>query len=354
MPDKRTVDELSIEELERILAIKKREVRQKQLRRMRNNGRVVGVEPPTASVKSTPPAAKNATSDPTGLPAQTIDLPANAVQQRAITPQFEDDVEHRSYAKVKNSEDTHIWRRFIDRSLLLLEVAAVLGLVALGVVLFQNINLLERETAEAQSRADEQIRAGIPTIAPTPQLRLVDVVLPGGHTPPDPAGGGGQFNFEEIPEHLRAQFYEQVYLPPDVARAPVTDDTPRRIIIPDIDVDHVIVQGVDWEALKNGVGQLPNGITPKTPNGNLVLAAHNDIYGEIFRHLDQLEPGMEFQIQTATQIFTYRITGSDVVTPDAVHVMESRGYAAATLISCYPYRDNSKRIIIFAERVDTL
>ena len=41
MRDKRPVDELSIEELERILAIKKREERQKRLSRMQREGRMV-------------------------------------------------------------------------------------------------------------------------------------------------------------------------------------------------------------------------------------------------------------------------------------------------------------------------
>ena len=67
-----------------------------------------------------------------------------------------------------------------------------------------------------------------------------------------------------------------------IPRPPATAETARRIVIPEIGVDHVIVQGTDPEALKLGVGQEQNGTTP-SGNGNLVLAAHNDIYGEIFR-----------------------------------------------------------------------
>jgi hypothetical protein len=44
MRDKRPVDELSIEELERVLAIRRREDRQKQLQRMQRNGRVMSDE----------------------------------------------------------------------------------------------------------------------------------------------------------------------------------------------------------------------------------------------------------------------------------------------------------------------
>ncbi|MEO0598854.1 MAG: hypothetical protein AAF126_22280, partial [Chloroflexota bacterium] len=48
MPDRRPVDELSIEELERVLSLKKREARQKNLRRMRTTGRVIDTSPQSA------------------------------------------------------------------------------------------------------------------------------------------------------------------------------------------------------------------------------------------------------------------------------------------------------------------
>jgi sortase A len=84
----------------------------------------------------------------------------------------------------------------------------------------------------------------------------------------------------------------------------------------------------------------------------VVLAAHNDIYGEIFRHLDQLEPGDQFQIQTRSGIYTYVVRASDIVEPDAVHVMDRQGKAMVTLISCYPYQVNTERIVVFADRID--
>ena len=55
MRDKRPVDELSIEELEKILAIRKREEREKRLDRMKRSGRVVGAEAATpATVNNAP------------------------------------------------------------------------------------------------------------------------------------------------------------------------------------------------------------------------------------------------------------------------------------------------------------
>lgn len=318
MPDKRNVDDLSIEELERVLAIKKRQQRQERLTRMQTSGRTVPSMPP-----------------PLARPA-----PQDGVY-------FEDDLP--ALPKRKNSDGG---RAFFDRLLLAVEASAVIGLIVVGVVMVSNILALQDKTAEAQRAAQSAISAFLPTIAPTPTLNLARVVLPGGHTPPNQEGGG-QFNFEEIPPNLRALLRDQIFLPADVQRPPVLPETPVRVVIPDLRIDQPIVQGVDWEALKLGVGMLPNGATPADRNANVVLAAHNDIYGQIFKDLDKLKPGMYFQIYTQTQIYSYVVTRTEIVKPDAVWVMDERGYSAATLISCYPYQVNTERYIVFAEKVET-
>jgi sortase A len=222
-------------------------------------------------------------------------------------------------------------------------------MVFIGYSLFQAINDLERETASAQALADEQRRMTIPTLEPTPTLRLENFVLPGGHTPPT-APGGGQFNYAEIPSHL-LPLVQSEWIEPVINRPAPTSETALSLIIPKLSINHTIVQGVDWEALKMGIGQLPNSTNPGDEVGNVVLAAHNDIYGELFRYLDQLAPGDEFQIQTQTQLFTYVVTELREVEPNDVYVMDQRGGATATLISCYPYQVNNKRIVVFAERV---
>lgn len=342
MPDRRSVDELSIEELERILAIRKRQARQQQLERMKASGRVIPSQTAQADISAF------LFKDASDLPATTSEATRSAAQ--AARPYFEDDVA--GALPTRQRQDQSIWRTFVDRSLLLVEIAAVIGLIVLGAAFLDGISTLQRQTAEAQASAEEQIRAAIPTIAPTPQLQLASIVLPGGHTPPNQAGGG-QFNFDEIPPNLRALVRDQVFLPPEIERPRPLPEGPRRIIIPQINVDQVIVPGTDWEALKLGVGQHLNGATPADPDRNVVLAAHNDIYGEIFRHLDRLEPGMQFQIQTESRFYTYVVRETRIVKPNDVYVMEDQGVPMVTLISCYPYQVNTQRIIVFADRVDT-
>ena len=346
MPDKRSVDELSVDELERILTIKRREERQTRLKRLRSSGRVI--ETVDDTLKPVTQASQQlASNDSSGLPADTIQLNPDSIQKRKVVPEFEDAIDMRDYKKKSNAG--RIWRMFVDRSLLLLEVSAVIGLIVLGIALFNGLSLLEQETADAQAAAEAQRLALLPTVAPTPQLTLDRVVLPTGHSFQN---NQPVFNFSEIPENMRGLVVNQIYLPPDIARVPPSDDTPLRVIIPDIDVDNTIVQGVDWNALQQGVGMLPNGAVPTSDTDNVVLAAHNDIYGELFRDLDQLEVGDQLQVQTRSGFFTYIVRESIVVDPDDVHVMDSQGVPMLTLISCYPPRVNNQRIIIHADRVD--
>ncbi|MEO1287721.1 MAG: sortase [Chloroflexota bacterium] len=345
MSDKRSIDDLSIEELERVLAIKKREARQQRLQRMKGTGRVIETEAKSPKPRQTVPQPMTAV-DAIQEPRYEID--PNTVQKRKVVPEFEDAIDTRDFKKKSNSG--RIWRMFVNRSLFLVEISAVIGLIVLGIALFNGLTTLEQETAAAQQAAEEQLRASLPTVEPTPQLTLDRVVLPTGHTF---AGNQPQFNFAEIPENMRGLVVNQVYLPPDVARVPVTDNTPLRVIIPSLEIDNTIVQGVDWNALQQGVGMLPNGATPTGDGDNVVLAAHNDIYGEIFRYIDQLQAGDEIQIQTRTGFHNYIVREEGFqVDPDAVHVMDSQGTPMLTLISCYPYRVNNKRMIVHADRVD--
>lgn len=343
MRDKRPVDELSVEELERILAIKRREERMLVMERMQRTGRVIET-PDLPPVEAEPvPDAALPQHDPVEAALASLTQPVlyeNATSVEAA-PRFDESADAARY-KVNPAAR----RRIIDRLLLVIEVVAVLLIGVIGVNLFQAITRLDQETAQAQALADEQRRLTIPTIAPTPTIRLENVVLPGGHT----YSANPQFNYDEVPEFLRPRVQSE-WVQPVINRPPQTSETALALIIPKLNLNATIVQGVDWEALKQGVGQVLNGINPGDDYGNVAFAAHNDIYGKLFEHLDQLEPGDTFQLQTRTTVFTYSITDKLLVEPNDVSVLENRQGATATLISCYPYQVNNQRIIIFADRI---
>lgn len=346
MRDKRPVDELSIEELERILAIRKREERQGKLQRMQRSGRIVPAESvrPAASESAeglpaavTRALASEASPAPRPAPASSVVRPVEAA------PRFYEDV-----INPHQPDRARFWKSVVNQLLLVVEVVAVGGLMFLGYQMLSATNTLQRESANAAQIADEQRRASMPTLAPTPQIRLSQVVLPGGHT--FTASGEAQFNLEEIPAALRPLVQTEL-IQPITSRPPPTVETALELSIPKLNLDQTVVQGADWEALKLGIGQVLNGVNPGDQEGNLVLSGHNDIYGEYFRYLDQMEVGDQFFVRTQTQVHTYQVTGFKIVDPTDVYVLDNRGGATATLISCYPYRVNNKRYIVFADRI---
>jgi len=314
MHDRRSVEELSIEELEEILAIRKRETREARLKRLRAEGRVLDV-----------PEAVAAASDQSIAPQRD----SSTVTRRSKVSEFyEEEKPHRHFGP--SPQATRRWR---DRLLLLVEVGAVVGLI----LIFINVQQARIETNEAAFIA----QPAQPTPVPTPLINTI--VLPSGHKPPI-APGGAAPNLDEIPAHLRA--YAQSITPQPIPTP--GPGQPTRIQIPAIDVDAQIVAGDTWEQLKKGVGQHIGSANPGE-RGNLVLSAHNDVFGEIFRHLDQLQPGDEIVIYSGAQRYRYTVSEQRLVAPTQVDVMSSTNEPSVTLVSCYPYLVDNQRIVVFGQ-----
>jgi sortase A len=120
------------------------------------------------------------------------------------------------------------------------------------------------------------------------------------------------------------------------------------LVIPAIGVDAPVVHGVEAESLKLGVGHYDGSVNPGEV-GNVVLAGHNDVYGEVFRDLDQLQTGDELTLYSQLSEYRYRVRGWRIVEPSDVSVLEPTVTPTLTLISCYPYRIDTQRIIVVAD-----
>jgi sortase A len=220
----------------------------------------------------------------------------------------------------------------MDRILLVVEILAVVGLAG---ILFNGMGLLRTLNQEVAAALQQ------PTLSPTPLITAV--VLPSGHTPPT-SPGGAQPNEAEIPEHLRP-------LVQSLANLPIPTPGPEQAIrlqIPAIGVDAPVVQGDGWDQLKKGVGQHIGSANPGQA-GNVVLSGHDDVFGEIFRDLINLQPGDQVILYTAQHQYIYVVTGSQIVEPTQVEVMAVTGDPTVTLISCYPYLIDNKRIVVSAK-----
>jgi sortase A len=372
MSDKREIDDLTVEELKELLYAKRRAGRQKRLRRMRAEGRLVEfsdvIDHDSLSLESDGAMTKAVTPTETTSERAGDEIPANdnssTSTPSAQMPLFDSWGTYPTVTADGESEydeidaDTVIdfipapqpdedetrsvfgWRPFANRLLLIVEIAAVISLIVLAYMIWQTTRELNQEIAEAQEAASATL--ALPTPAATPVIGVV--VLPSGHKPPvngrppEPGEAG------DIPAHLLPIL--DAYVPPPIPTP--GPEQARRIQIPAIDLDKPIVQGDSWEELKKGVGQHIGSGRPGG-TGNIVLSAHNDIYGEIFRYLDQLAPGDEIIISTERNSYTYIIRDLQVVEPTDVWVMGPTEHASSTLISCYPYLVNNKRIVVFAD-----
>jgi sortase A len=320
MPDRRTVDELTIEELEQILIVKRREARSERMQRLRELGRI----PAEAALPNEDMAAFAVGASQAG----TIIDPQVAHQRSYDLEPLGSKKRHgRKGRNRRERQSSSRFGRIRDKVLLVLEVGALLGLVAILVLSLSNLRALNDEYAEAK-----------PLPTPTPTPLMVASILPGGHEPPEEPGS--------IPTHLRGMVEGEA--PPPVTIPTPGPEAPTRIVIPAIDVDALIVEGDTWEQLKLGVGHHINTANPGE-RGNVVLSAHNDIYGEIFRRLDDLELGDEVIVYADEQPYRYIVTAKQIVEPTHVSVLAAATKPIATLISCYPYMVDTHRIVVVAE-----
>jgi sortase A len=332
---KRKLEDLSVEELEKALLIKRRQARMERFQRLSEAGsstnEALTQDAPAQNLpKPTTVASNNMTVTATGFKAAVM----RPLQGRKGKKQQAD-----SHEKPPERSRS---KKFTDGLLLGLEVTAVVGLVAVLVISYFNLRELNDEVSVAQQNA---LATSVPpTPAATPPIALAQ--LPGGHSPPTSPGGA----VPDVPQHLQ-QWVQPSAAPGSSVTIEVEQqrsNPPTRIVIPKLKVDAPIVNNVTWEDLKKGVGHLPGSAYPGE-RGNLYLAAHNDIYGEIFRYLDKLEPGDEYFIYGGEQKFRYVVKEKRIIDPTDVEVMWPTTEPVATLQTCYPYLVDSHRLVVIGE-----
>lgn len=358
MGQKRDPSELSVEELEQLLYQKKRANRRQRLARMKGEGRLIeiaGLPPPNPK----PPAVPRPKAAPTEA-LRRYQLDEGRANERAIgsTPSNgktngranSQPVDNNIYNYELEEEETAEeglainWRWVFNKLLLVFEVSAVAGLVALALFVWGTARELNQEIASVQEAQIASV--ALPTETPRPVIDAV--ILPSGHKPPIDGRPAEPGEAGYIPEHLLPLL--DAYVPPPIPTP--GPEQARRVEIPSINVDAPIFQGDNWDQLKKGVGQHIGSALPGL-EGNIVLSAHNDIFGQIFRYLDKLESGDEIIVSTDRQAYTYIVRDIQVVEPTEVWVMAPTEHASATLISCYPYLINDKRIVVFADLATT-
>lgn len=146
------------------------------------------------------------------------------------------------------------------------------------------------------------------------------------------------------------------------------DMTPRRLVIPAIDLDapietvgwHVINGASTWDVPDHfAAGWLKTSALLGQP-GNTVLDGHHNIAGEVFRRLVDLRVGDKLEVYAGNNVFFYKVTTRQILKerdqPLEVRLKNAQWIQPTederlTLVTCWPYTTNSHRLIIVAKPV---
>ena len=143
---------------------------------------------------------------------------------------------------------------------------------------------------------------------------------------------------------------------------------PDRIVIPSIDLDAPVVpvgwtieeQGGQrvsvWESPDFAAGWHETSAKPGN-SGNVVLNGHNNIRGEVFRYLIDLEPEESILLYVGDTIYHYSVSEKYILKErgesSEVRYQNAQWIAPTederlTLVTCWPYTSNTHRLIIVA------
>lgn len=157
---------------------------------------------------------------------------------------------------------------------------------------------------------------------------------------------------------------------PPVETTPVEDDLPRdqffitvprqayadgdvQLIIPKLDVDVPVMNGVDADTLLRGVGLYDYAQLPGEAGANVSIAGHRNGLrnGKItdnmpFYYLDTLEEGDYLYLRDGDTIYQYRWESAEVVEPDDWGPIYRQDHACLTLTTCTPIGISDHRLIV--------
>src|SRR4029079_2263948 len=133
--------------------------------------------------------------------------------------------------------------------------------------------------------------------------------------------------------------------PPDpYAPEPVVQIATLRI--PKIGLTAPLYEGVSLTVINNGPGHWP-GTAPPGTWGNSVIAGHRTTYTQPFLNIDALAPGDQiiFDLPDGTEA-TYATTGTEVVAPNALWIVNQTPGSTVTLFSCHPKGSAAQRLVV--------
>jgi sortase A len=132
------------------------------------------------------------------------------------------------------------------------------------------------------------------------------------------------------------------------ANVPVTQI--GTITIPRIGLVHPIYEGITLTVIDHGPGHWPGSAMPGQ-RGNTVFPGHRVTHTHPFLNLDLVRPGDLVVFHTKAGTFTYSVTGTQIVRPTDMWVIDQTPTPTMTLIACHPKHSAAERIVVKGELV---
>jgi LPXTG-site transpeptidase (sortase) family protein len=131
--------------------------------------------------------------------------------------------------------------------------------------------------------------------------------------------------------------------------APAEGTPVGRLVIPRIDLDEIMLEGIETEDLNAGPGHLPGSVLPGE-RGNSIVSAHRDRH---FNHFDALKVGDTVVTESRVGHTMWVIVSQRVVDKDARALFRTSD-TTLTLTTCWPIRylgSAPSRLIVTAKPV---
>jgi len=163
----------------------------------------------------------------------------------------------------------------------------------------------------------------------------------------------------------RASYYARLPIPPPAGAFQLPGDAPAaptaavapgrrawiaRLDAPSVALSATVLEGSDDGTLARAAGHIEDTAFPGQP-GNIGIAGHRDT---VFRPLRHLRPGDPLTLSTTDRVFRYRVSGTQIVGPNDVYVLDPTDQPVVTLVTCYPFDfvgHAPRRFIVRAELV---
>ena len=232
----------------------------------------------------------------------------------------------------------------------------IVGLFAIGVIILIYPNAAQFINNQIQQSYAEDFHAEAETTPTTTKQKKIEdarecntAIFRNDEGLSDPFTEG--YNPHENPDC--SQVLKEGSLTADSQGNTTNIDTFATLEIPKLGLHIPILLGASDYTLSQGIGQVEGSSLPVGGlNSHTVLAGPRGMgTKEMFRNLDELQPGDVFYIHTLDERLVYQVESSAVILPyETESLRVEEGKDLATLLTCHPYRSNTHRLVVYGVR----